>query len=218
MKPLEEGAPTPFSHADVERRERFQRDAIPLLEHLFRRATWLTRNRADAEDLVQDTMINAYTYFHTFRQDSNLNAWLNRIMTNAYIDTHRKAKRQPPSFSIDQISAELLAAQSPNSTTGASAEDQALSGTLDAELATAVRSLPEVFRVAIYYADVEGLSYNEIAEITGAERGTVMSRLHRGRRRLRSMLSAAEPGPSESVMPVITGSVVRVGITATQLR
>jgi RNA polymerase sigma-70 factor (ECF subfamily) len=189
MKPLDEGTPTQ-SDPYASSRERFQRDAIPLSEKLFRRALGMTRNHADAEDLVQETMINAYKYFDSFQQGTNLSAWLNRIMTNAYITTYRKTRRQPMSFSIDLISAELLAAQTRHSRTGASAEDQALSGTLDAALAMAMRSLPEVFRVAVYYADVEGLSYNEIAEITGAERGTVMSRLHRGRRRLRATLSA----------------------------
>lgn len=189
MNPLEEGAPTQADPC-ASSRDRFQRDAIPLSEKLLRRAVGMTRNHADAEDLVQETMINAYKSFHTFQPGSNLTAWLNRIMTNAYINTYRKTKRQPVSFSMDLISAELLAAQSRHAKAGVSAEDQALSGTLDAALVTAVRSLPEVFRDAVYYADVEGLSYNEIAEITGAEPGTVMSRLHRGRRRLRAMLSS----------------------------
>jgi RNA polymerase sigma-70 factor (ECF subfamily) len=188
MKPLDKGVPTP-SDPRASSRDQFERDAIPLLERLSRRALWMTHNHPDAEDLVQETMINAYKSFHTFQQGSNLNAWLNRIMTNAFINTYRKTQRQPMSFSIDLISAEMLAAQSSHERAGASAEDQALSGTLDAALVAAVRSLPEVFRVVVYYADVEGLSYNEIAAITGAQPGTVMSRLHRGRRRLRAMLS-----------------------------
>lgn len=188
MKPLDEGVPSQ-SDPCPSPRDLFERDAIPLTEKLLRRAMWMTRNHADAEDLVQETMTNAYKSFHTFQQGSNLSAWLNRIMTNAYINTYRKTIRQPASFSIDQISTEMLAAQTRHAPTGASAEDQALNGTLDAELASAVRSLPEVFRIAVYYADVKGLSYNEIAKITGAEPGTVMSRLHRGRRRLRAMLS-----------------------------
>lgn len=189
MKTVDEGAPDQ-SDPHASSRELFERDAIPLAEKLLRRAVGMTRNHADAEDLVQDTMMNAYKSFHTFEQGTNLSAWLNRIMTNAYINGYRKSMRQPTPVSMDQISAELLAAQSRYVRTGASAEDQALGTTLDTALATAVRSLPEIFRIVVYYADVEGLSYHEIAEITGARCGTVMSRLHRGRRRLRAMLSS----------------------------
>jgi RNA polymerase sigma-70 factor (ECF subfamily) len=189
MKSVDDGAPGQ-SELRASSRELFERDAIPLSEKLLRRAVGMTRNHADAEDLVQETMINAYKSFHTFEQGSNLSAWLNRIMTNAYINAYRKSMRQPTPVSIDHISAELLAAQSRYVRTGASAEDQALGATLDTALATAVRSLPEIFRIVVYYADVEGLSYHEIAEITGTKCGTVMSRLHRGRRRLRVTLSA----------------------------
>jgi RNA polymerase sigma-70 factor (ECF subfamily) len=215
MTPLEEGEPKPSSRTDdvnvaageslcgnvsdadsssldpsgAQRRARFHRDVIPLREQLLRRAMHMTRNRADAEDLVQDTMINAYSSFHSFQQGTNLKAWLNRIMTNSYINAYRKTKRQPMSFSIDQFSEALLTSCCRYPSVGSSAEDHALNGMLSTPLATALRSLPEEFRVAVYYADVEGLAYKEIAQITGAKQGTVMSRLHRGRSRLRTILS-----------------------------
>jgi RNA polymerase sigma-70 factor, ECF subfamily len=175
--------------SDVHRSDRFLREAVPVQAQLFRRALWMTRSHADAEDLLQDTMVNAYRSFHSFQRDTNLIAWLNRIMTNVYINTYRKTKRQPMSLSIDQCSDALLAAHSRHPGAGASAEDQALDGMLNFALATAMRSLPETLRIAIYYADVEGLSYKQIAEITGVKRGTVMSRLHRGRSRLRTLLT-----------------------------
>jgi RNA polymerase sigma-70 factor, ECF subfamily len=187
--------------SDAERRARFHRDAIPLLEQLLRRAVHMTRNRADAEDLVQDTMINAYSSFHSFQQGTNLNAWLNRIMINSYINAYRKTKRQPMSFSIDQFSDALLTACSRYPSVGSSAEDHALNGMLSTRLATAMQSLPEEFRVAVYYADVEGLAYKEIAQITGAKQGTVMSRLHRGRRRLRTILSEGVSSDAASADP-----------------
>ena len=168
---------------------RFERDVIPLRAPLFRRAMRLTRNRADAENLLQDTMLSAYVGFHLFRESTNLNAWLHRILTNNYIDTYRRQQRQPVVYSRAEITDELLAAAVAHSSIGLrSAEDEVLDTLPDTEIQTAMRALPEELRTAVYYADVQDLKYREIAEIMHIPKGTVMSRLHRGRRQLRRLL------------------------------
>jgi RNA polymerase sigma-70 factor (ECF subfamily) len=186
---LHEDRPGSPEADDAQRKALFQRDAVPAMEQLLRRALRLTRNRADAEDLVQETMIKGYKHFHSFQQGTNLSAWLNRIMTNAYISTYRKAMRRPMLLSSDEFADMLTTATARYPSIGSSAEDQAINGLGDTRLAAAMRSLPEAFRVAVYYADVEGLTYKEIAELTGSKHGTVMSRLHRGRQRLRTILA-----------------------------
>ncbi len=167
---------------------RFERDVIPLRAPLYRRAMRLTRNRADAENLLQDTMLSAYVGFHRFREDTNLNAWLHRILTNNYIDSYRKTQRQPV-YLRAEITDELLASNVAHSSTGLrSAEDEALDTLPDTEIETAMKALPEQFRLVVYYADVQDLKYRQIAEIMHIPPGTVMSRLHRGRRQLRQLL------------------------------
>ncbi len=169
---------------------RFERDAIPLCAPLYRRALRMTHNRADAEDLLQDTMMSAYAGFPSFRQGTNLNAWLNRILVNTYINSYRKLQRRPALYSTEEITDQQLAANAAHSSTGLrSAEDEALDTLPDAEIKAAMQALPEQFRTAVYYADVEDLKYSEIAEIMHIPKGTVMSRIHRGRRKLRSLLS-----------------------------
>jgi RNA polymerase sigma-70 factor (ECF subfamily) len=166
----------------------FVRDVTPLLGPLYRQALRMTRHHADAEDLMQDTMLNAYSHLHTFQQGSNFRSWMYRIMTNTYINGYRKRRRQPTLLSTDALTEEQLATYNPSGL--GSAEDQALEALPDSEIKAAMDALPEPFRMAVYYADIEGLHRTEIAEIMGTPVGTVISRLHRGRRQLRGLLAA----------------------------
>jgi RNA polymerase sigma-70 factor (ECF subfamily) len=168
---------------------RFEREAIPLLDPLFGGALRLTGNRHDAEDLLQETMLNAYTGFHRFREGTNLKAWLHRIMHNTWIDQYRKNQRRPAEVAIGDVTDGTLSIDVLHASPGLrSAEVTALESLPDQEIKDALMTLPEEQRIAIYYADVEGLSYKEIGNITEAATGTVMSRLHRGRQRLRTAL------------------------------
>jgi RNA polymerase sigma-70 factor (ECF subfamily) len=170
--------------------ERFVRDAIPYLEQLSGAARRLTRTHADAEDLLQETMLKAYAGFGAFREGANLKAWLFRIMVNTWISAYRATQRRPIEHLGDEITDRQLAAHGQHSSVGLrSAETEALEVLPDTEIVAALRTLPNELQIAVYYADVVGLQHAEIAEIMSIPRGTVMSRVHRGRRQLRKLLA-----------------------------
>ena len=171
-------------------KKRFQRDALPLLDSLYAGALRMTRNPADAEDLVQETMMRAYRSFDRFEEGTNLKAWLFRIMTNAYINTYRKKQREPLKVSHDEIEDfdlyRELKQHDPQ--WDATPENIVLSNLVDSDIIEAIDDLPEQFRLAVVLSDVEGFSYAEMAEIMDVPLGTVMSRLHRGRKALQKRL------------------------------
>jgi RNA polymerase sigma-70 factor, ECF subfamily len=169
-------------------KERFERDAVPLLSGMYSSALRMTRNPSDAEDLIQETFLRAYRGFAGFQEGTNLKAWLYRILTNTFINSYRKKQREPKTVPDENVEDwylyDRLAAQSSE----ASAEATVLEAIPDEDVKAALDALPEAFRMAVLLADVEGFSYKEIAEILDIPIGTVMSRLHRGRRALEKAL------------------------------
>lgn len=181
------GMPETVTDADL--KTRFTEEAMPLLDQLYGGALRMTRNPQDAEDLVQETYLKAYKSFDSFTPGTNLKAWLYRIMTNTYINSYRKKQRRPLVTSADEVTDNQLYTSSSHDSTGLeSAEVEALKGMPNSRISEALNALNEDYRMVVYYADVEGLAYKEIAEVMDIPLGTVMSRLHRGRKQLRQEL------------------------------
>lgn len=174
----------------IEMRDLFEEQALPFIDQLYAAAMRMTRNPSDAQDLVQETFVKAFAAFKQFEQGTNLKAWLYRILTNTFINTYRKKQREPFQGTIDDLEDwQLGGAESRTAMTNRSAEAEAIDHLPDSAVKNALQSIPEDFRLAVYFADVEGFSYQEIAEIMKTPIGTVMSRLHRGRRLLRDLLA-----------------------------
>lgn len=168
----------------------FEEQALPFIDQLYGAALRMTKNPSDAQDLVQETFVKAFAAFKQFEQGTNLKAWLYRILTNTFINTYRKKQREPYQGTIDELEDwQLGGAESTTASSSRSAEAEAIDHLPDSTVKDALQSLPEDFRMAVYFADVEGFSYQEIAEMMKTPIGTVMSRLHRGRRMLREMLA-----------------------------
>ena len=174
----------------VDDKRRFQEEALPLLDSLYAGALRMTRNPADAEDLVQETMLRAYRSFNRFEPGTNLKAWLFRILTNAYINVYRKRQREPQKVSQDDIEEfdlyQELKDHDPQFS--ATPESIVLDSLVDSDIIEAIDALPEQFRLAVILSDIEGFTYAEMAEIMDVPLGTVMSRLHRGRKALQKRL------------------------------
>jgi RNA polymerase sigma-70 factor, ECF subfamily len=186
----------------------FEEQALPYMDQLYAAAMRMTRNPADAADLVQETFVKAFKAFGQFEQGTNLKAWLYRIQTNTFINDYRKKQRDPHQGTIDDLEDwQLGGAQSlTQSLATRSAEAEAIDHLPDSAVKDALQSIPEDFRLAVYFADVEGFSYQEVADIMKTPIGTVMSRLHRGRRMLRELLAGYARERGIGVAPTTTGS------------
>jgi RNA polymerase sigma-70 factor (ECF subfamily) len=187
-----ENTPTPEHDAgQPDARQLFEEQAVPFMDQLYAAGLRMTRNPADAADLVQETFVKAFAAFGQFQQGTNLKAWLYRILTNTFINNYRKNQRNPYQGTIDDLEDWQLgnAESVTQGRSTRSAEAEAIDHLPDSAVKDALQAIPEDFRMAVYFADVEGFSYQEIADIMKTPVGTVMSRLHRGRRLLRDLLS-----------------------------
>jgi RNA polymerase sigma-70 factor (ECF subfamily) len=184
---------TELIETEEELTARFERDAIPLIHQLYGGARRMTHSPADAEDLVQETMLKAYAQFRSFRKGTYLKAWLFRIMYNSWVDGYHRTQRRPVEFLSGDISDTELAAHTRHASTESvgsrSAEVEALDALRDNQIDAALETLSENLRMVVHHADVDGLRYREIAQIMEIPIGTVMSRLHRARKQLRSQLA-----------------------------
>ncbi|WP_309082063.1 sigma-70 family RNA polymerase sigma factor [Zhihengliuella sp.] len=197
------------AETDAERDARFEADALQYVDQLYSAALRMARNPSDAEDLVQEAYAKAYSAFHQYKPGTNLKAWLYRILTNTYINLYRKRQREPQRSSTDTVEEWQMAQAAEHTSTGLrSAEAEALDHLPDSAVKDALAAIPEEFRLAVYFTDVEGYAYKEVAEILGVPIGTVMSRLHRGRKQLRELLAdyAAERGLGRSSGKKTTGT------------
>lgn len=175
---------------DEEQTLDFATAVTPFADQLYPTALRMTRNPADAEDLVQETFAKAFANFHQFRAGTNLRAWLYRILTNTFINSYRKKQREPRQETTDEIKDWQLAAAETHTSSGMrSAETEVLDHLPDSDIKQALARLPEEFQEVIYLVDIEGYAYKEVAARMGTPLGTVMSRLHRARRQLREMLA-----------------------------
>ena len=181
----EDGSIVRTELSDEERTRLFEEQVLPMADRLFGAAMRYTRDPIDAQDLVQESMVKAYRSFHQFQQGTNLKAWLYRVLHTTYLSMYRKRQRRPQENLTDEWGDHTL-----YDTIGSqdSAEADVLAGITDEAVKDALASLPEQFRMAVYLADVEGFAYKEIAEIMGTPVGTVMSRIHRGRKGLQQAL------------------------------
>jgi RNA polymerase sigma-70 factor (ECF subfamily) len=190
-----DGAPLPAVRGEpgivarAELNSRFERDALPFLDAMYSAALRMTKNPESAEDLVQETFAKAFASFHQFTEGTNLRAWLYRILTTTFINIYRKEQRQPLISDGELEEWQIAEAATHTSDQGKSAEVEALEQLPDSDIKNALQELPEEFRLAVYFVDVEGFSYKEVAEILNIPTGTVMSRLHRGRKLLRESLA-----------------------------
>jgi RNA polymerase sigma-70 factor, ECF subfamily len=180
-----------------DRDERFERDVVPYMGQLYPAALRMTRNPSDAEDLVQETVAKAYAAFHQFKAGTNLRAWLHRILSNTFINGYRKKRREPVQDLGVDFQDDWQIGNDPLMPPARSAEAEAIEHLASSEILQALRELPAEFRVAIYLADIEGYPYREIAEMMDTPIGTVMSRLHRGRSKLRQRLLNYAPRDTE---------------------
>ena len=172
-------------------RSTFASDALAFMPQLYSAAARMTRNSADAEDLVQETFLKAYRSYATFQEGSNLKAWLYRILTNTFINTYRSKQRRPEETQLDDIEDLFLYRRIGGleaAMASRSAEDTLMDMFTDSEVTDALESLPDTFRIPVLLADVEEFSYKEIAEMLDIPIGTVMSRLHRGRKAMQRQL------------------------------
>jgi len=173
----------------AQKKARFERDALQFMGQLYGAALRFTKDPQDAEDLVQDTYARAFVSFHQFEPGTNLKAWLYRILGTTFLNSYRKDQRRPQLSDGELEDWQIYEASSHTSDQGRSAEEVALDTIVDVDVKAALAAMPDEFRMAVYLADVEGFSYKEIAEVIGVPAGTVMSRLHRGRKLLRESLS-----------------------------
>ncbi|HIE21725.1 MAG TPA: sigma-70 family RNA polymerase sigma factor [Acidimicrobiia bacterium] len=169
----------------------FERDALQYARQLYSAALRMTRNPSDAEDLVQETLLKAYRAYHTFTEGTNLKAWLYRILTNTFINKYRRDSRRPTEVDLGSVEDLYLYRRIGSEASAEAArttEDRILDGLVESDIKQAVEDLPENFRIPVLLADLEGFSYKEIAQILDIPIGTVMSRLHRGRKAMQKRL------------------------------